>query len=83
MPVNTFRAWFIGFIWSIILPGLNQFFFFRYPSVTVTYVRPPFTRSYLLRSAGLLIAIADLLACLSFRLPPSCSPSPSVACGLG
>ena len=23
MPVNTFRAWFIGFIWSIILPGMK------------------------------------------------------------
>ncbi|EJF60906.1 OPT oligopeptide transporter [Dichomitus squalens LYAD-421 SS1] len=38
MPVNTFRAWFIGLIWSIILPGMNQFFFFRYPSVTVTSI---------------------------------------------
>ena len=38
MPVNTFRAWFIGIIWSIIIPGLNQFFFFRYPSVSVTSV---------------------------------------------
>ena len=37
--MNTFRAWFIGFVWSIILPGLNQFFFFRYPSVTITGVR--------------------------------------------
>ena len=35
MPVNTIRAWTIGIIWSIILPGMNQFFFFRYPSVTV------------------------------------------------
>jgi OPT family small oligopeptide transporter len=36
LPVNTFRAWFIGFIWSILIPGLNQFFFFRFPSVTIT-----------------------------------------------
>ncbi|KAI0776985.1 OPT oligopeptide transporter [Trametes elegans] len=36
MPVNTLRAWVIGLIWSIILPGMNQFFYFRYPSVTVT-----------------------------------------------
>ncbi|EMD35965.1 hypothetical protein CERSUDRAFT_115910 [Gelatoporia subvermispora B] len=35
MPVSTFRSWAIGIAWSIILPGLNQFFFFRYPSVTV------------------------------------------------
>ncbi|OBZ72977.1 Sexual differentiation process protein isp4 [Grifola frondosa] len=36
MPVNTLRAWTLGLIWAILLPGLNQFFFFRYPSVTVT-----------------------------------------------
>ncbi|KAF8523285.1 oligopeptide transporter [Hysterangium stoloniferum] len=35
MPVNTIRAWLIGTIWAIIIPGLNQFFFFRYPSVVV------------------------------------------------
>lgn len=38
MPVNTLRAWVIGIVWAIILPGMNQFFFFRYPSVTVTGV---------------------------------------------
>ncbi|TFK87105.1 OPT oligopeptide transporter [Polyporus arcularius HHB13444] len=36
MPVNTLRAWVIGILWSILLPGMNQFFFFRYPSITVT-----------------------------------------------
>ncbi|CAE6436660.1 Sexual differentiation process protein isp4 OS=Schizosaccharomyces pombe (strain 972 / ATCC 24843) GN=isp4 PE=2 SV=2 [Rhizoctonia solani AG-1 IB] len=35
MPVNTLRAWILGIIWAILLPGLNQFFFFRYPSVTI------------------------------------------------
>ena len=25
-----------GVIWAIIVPGMNQFFYFRYPSVTVT-----------------------------------------------
>ncbi|CAE6422335.1 unnamed protein product, partial [Rhizoctonia solani] len=35
MPCNTFRAWVLGIIWAIVLPGLNQFFFFRYPSVTI------------------------------------------------
>ncbi len=39
MPVNTFRAWFIGVLWALIIPGMNQFFFFRYPSVTVGGVR--------------------------------------------
>ncbi|KAF9644264.1 small oligopeptide transporter [Thelephora ganbajun] len=35
MPVNTFRAWVIGLFWAVVLPGINQFFFFRYPTVTV------------------------------------------------
>ncbi|KAJ8695684.1 hypothetical protein PTI98_008257 [Pleurotus ostreatus] len=35
IPVSTIRAWFIGIVWAILIPGLNQFFFFRYPSVTV------------------------------------------------
>lgn len=39
MPCATFRAWFVGLIWAIIIPGLDQFFFFRYPSVTITGVR--------------------------------------------
>ena len=38
MPCATFRAWFVGLIWAIIIPGLDQFFFFRYPSVTITGV---------------------------------------------
>ncbi|KAI0746429.1 small oligopeptide transporter [Daedaleopsis nitida] len=36
MPVNTFRAWVIGVLWAIILPGLNEFYYFRYPSLMVT-----------------------------------------------
>ncbi|KIM53296.1 hypothetical protein SCLCIDRAFT_17961 [Scleroderma citrinum Foug A] len=36
IPVNTCRAWVMGVIWAIIVPGLNQFFFFRYPSVLIT-----------------------------------------------
>ncbi|KAI0044883.1 oligopeptide transporter [Auriscalpium vulgare] len=35
MPASTIRAWTIGLLWSIIIPGLNQFLFFRYPSITV------------------------------------------------
>ncbi|KAK7687136.1 hypothetical protein QCA50_009639 [Cerrena zonata] len=35
IPVNTLRAWVIGIIGAIIIPGMNQFFFFRFPSVTV------------------------------------------------
>ena len=39
IPVSTFRAWVLGIIWAIILPGINQFFFFRFPAVTVSSVR--------------------------------------------
>jgi hypothetical protein len=38
MPVSTIRAWLLGIIWAILIPGTNQFFFFRYPSVSVTPV---------------------------------------------
>ncbi|TFK45541.1 small oligopeptide transporter [Heliocybe sulcata] len=36
MPVATFRAWVLGIAWAMLIPGLNQFFFFRYPSVTIS-----------------------------------------------
>ncbi|KAJ7738247.1 oligopeptide transporter [Mycena maculata] len=36
--VGTVRAWTLGLVWAIIIPGLNQFFFFRYPAVTVTNI---------------------------------------------
>ncbi|KAG7440074.1 OPT oligopeptide transporter [Guyanagaster necrorhizus] len=36
MPVATLRAWIIGLMWAILIPGINQFFFFRYPNVYVT-----------------------------------------------
>ena len=36
IPVSTLRSWVLGLIWAIIVPGLNQFFFFRYPSVIIT-----------------------------------------------
>ncbi|KAJ7323290.1 oligopeptide transporter [Mycena albidolilacea] len=36
IAVSTLRAWTLGLLWAILIPGLNQFFFFRYPSVTVT-----------------------------------------------
>jgi len=38
IPVSTLRSWTLGVIWAVIIPGLNQFFFFRYPSVTVTAI---------------------------------------------
>ncbi|KAI0076152.1 OPT oligopeptide transporter [Panus rudis PR-1116 ss-1] len=36
MPVSTIRSWVIGLVWSMIIPGMNQFFYMRYPSVNVT-----------------------------------------------
>ena len=39
MPASTIRAWVLGVIWAMVIPGMNQFFYFRYPSVTVTGVR--------------------------------------------
>lgn len=36
MPCGTIRAWVLGIIAAIIIPGLNQFFFFRFPSVTIS-----------------------------------------------
>jgi hypothetical protein len=38
MPSSTFRAWVVGLIWAIILPGVNLFFFFRYPSINIPLV---------------------------------------------
>ena len=40
MPVNTLRAWVLGILWAIILPGINEFYYFRYPSLMVTGVCP-------------------------------------------
>lgn len=38
IPCNSFRAWIIGLSWAILTAGLNQFFFFRYPTVTITSI---------------------------------------------
>ncbi|KAF8526000.1 OPT oligopeptide transporter [Hysterangium stoloniferum] len=35
MPASTLRAWVIGILFAIVVPGLNQFFFFRFPSITI------------------------------------------------
>ncbi|KAL9709483.1 hypothetical protein Ac2012v2_007219 [Leucoagaricus gongylophorus] len=35
MPVSTLRAWVLGILWSILIPGMNQFFHLRYPSVAI------------------------------------------------
>ena len=39
MPVSTFRAWVLGLLLAIVVPGANQFFFFRYPAVNISQVR--------------------------------------------
>jgi OPT family small oligopeptide transporter len=36
MPASTVRTWVLGIIFAIIMPGLNQFFFFRFPSVQIS-----------------------------------------------
>lgn len=56
MPSSTIRSWTIGLIFAIVMSGLNQFFFFRYPSVTIGNVRL------------LLFRCMPVSACLS--LPP-------------
>ncbi|GLB41159.1 putative OPT oligopeptide transporter protein [Lyophyllum shimeji] len=35
MPASTLRAWTLGICWAVIIPGMNQFFYFRYPSVAI------------------------------------------------
>ncbi|KAA1468333.1 OPT oligopeptide transporter [Dentipellis sp. KUC8613] len=35
MPADTLRAWTIGLLWAIVIPGLNQFLNFRYPAITI------------------------------------------------
>lgn len=36
LPVNTFRAWFLGIVFTIVGSGVNQFFSMRYPGVTIS-----------------------------------------------
>ncbi|KAG6849247.1 hypothetical protein H0H93_010061 [Arthromyces matolae] len=35
MPSSTLRAWILGLCWAILIPGMNQFFYLRYPSVAI------------------------------------------------
>ena len=41
MPASTLRAWTLGLVWAILISGMNQFFYFRYPSVSIGSVRTP------------------------------------------
>ncbi|KLO10273.1 OPT oligopeptide transporter [Schizopora paradoxa] len=36
MPVSTLRVWVLGLVFAILISGLNQFFFFRFPSVSIS-----------------------------------------------
>ncbi|KAG6373666.1 OPT oligopeptide transporter [Boletus reticuloceps] len=36
IPSSTLRVWVLGLVFAVLLAGLNQFFFFRYPSVSVS-----------------------------------------------
>ncbi|KAF8649748.1 hypothetical protein AX16_005518 [Volvariella volvacea WC 439] len=36
MPVNTFRMWFLGIFFVILVSGMNQVFSMRYPSIFIT-----------------------------------------------
>lgn len=38
MPSSTFRAWAVGLFWTVLISGVNQFFFFRYPTITISPV---------------------------------------------
>jgi len=38
IPASTLRAWVFGLLWAIVIPGANQFFFFRYPAVNISQV---------------------------------------------
>jgi hypothetical protein len=42
MPSSTFRAWVVGLILAVLIPGVNQFFF-RYPSVIFNQVCETFS----------------------------------------
>jgi hypothetical protein len=33
MPVSTLRAWVVGLLWAVLIPGINQFFSFRDPNL--------------------------------------------------
>ena len=34
----TLRAWVVGLLWAVLIPGLNQFLLFRYPHVEINQV---------------------------------------------
>ena len=59
MPSSTFRAWVVGLIWAVLLPGVNQFFSFRYPSVAVNQVCETFPPRRFSLPFGVTVAISN------------------------
>ena len=39
MPSSTFRAWVLGTILAVLISGVNQFFYFRYPTIEISGAR--------------------------------------------
>ena len=77
IPASTFRAWVFGLFWAIVIPGANQFFFFRYPSVTISQVCLPL--SFL---SFLCPPLLNQVPCAKSSSSPSFCLSPSANCGL-
>ncbi|KAF8577861.1 OPT oligopeptide transporter [Ramaria rubella] len=65
MPVNTFRMWFLGLTFSIVLSGVNQFFNSRLPSVFITAL----TIQLLALPAGKALEYALPTRKFRFRIP--------------
>ncbi|KAI6102356.1 origin recognition complex subunit 5 C-terminus-domain-containing protein [Pisolithus thermaeus] len=40
IPAMTLRTWVLGLAWAVITSGLNQFMFYRYPSVAISSFVP-------------------------------------------
>ncbi|KAN0103685.1 oligopeptide transporter [Russula decolorans] len=40
MPSSTIRAWVVGLSLTVLVPGVNQFFYFRYPAVAINQFFP-------------------------------------------
>ncbi|KAJ7083662.1 OPT oligopeptide transporter protein-domain-containing protein [Mycena belliarum] len=43
MPTSTIRSWTLGLLFSIVIPGMNQFFHFRYPCMCSSGLATRFT----------------------------------------
>nr|XP_018261119.1 OPT family small oligopeptide transporter [Kwoniella dejecticola CBS 10117]OBR83277.1 OPT family small oligopeptide transporter [Kwoniella dejecticola CBS 10117] len=52
LPVSTLRAWVLGTLMAVLLPGINQFFIYRYPNVLV----PGIVAQLVVHPLGLMLA---------------------------